>query len=82
MCGVVTGPARYMYLKVADNFSSAEVLATELQVSLNYEVAPVQGVMGISNNYTCHTWSLDTGRLLIGTDMGDLLLVNFDGTFH
>jgi len=68
-------------LKVADNFTEAETLAGELEVELNYDVAPVQGVAGISTNYTCHTWSLDTGRLIVGTDMGDILIVNFDGSF-
>ena len=81
--GVVTGPNKYLFMKIADNFQHAEVSLSDLDTrsNLTYEPPPVHGISGISTNYTCHAWTLDTGRLVVGTDMGDILLMDYEGQF-
>jgi len=34
----------------------------------------------ISNNYTCHTWLAD-GRLLVCTDVGEIMLLESSGDY-
>lgn len=35
----------------------------------------------LSSNYSCHTWMLDTGRLLICTENGEIILLENSGEF-
>jgi hypothetical protein len=74
MFGVITGPNKYLFMQVADNFTSVEVSLSDMDTRS-------AKVAGISSNYTCHAWTLDTGRLVVGTDMGDILLMDYEGQF-
>jgi WD40 repeat protein len=72
---IVTGPNTYKFLKVDSNFCSAEMSVTSLDTS-DIQVEPVGEHYGVSTNYTCHTWSVDTQRPIVCTDMGDILLLD------
>ena len=76
---VVTGPNVYKFLKIHDSFAQVDMMVESLDTS-GIQVEPVQNFQGVSTNYTCHTWSVDTQRPIVCTDMGDILLMNFDGS--
>lgn len=65
---VVTGKGVYRYYKIIDNQT---IKCTVSQLT--------KKDMGFSNLYTAHTWTDD--RLILYTDMGEILLVEKDGDF-
>ena len=81
---VVTGPHKYRFLSLTkDNFTfpSEDGKKEEIDTQNNkFYVESIQGC-GISSNYTCHAWTQDTCQLVVCTDLGDILLMNYDGSF-
>ena len=57
--GVVTGPGTYRFLKIADNFAQADMMVEGIDTN-DIQVQDVGKFKGVSTNYTCHTWSVDT----------------------
>jgi hypothetical protein len=79
---VVTGPDCYRMISVDDNFAGARVTVGTVDTSISADVQEMQkfGSM-VSTNYTSHCWTLDTMALVICTDSGDILLMDFVGKF-
>lgn len=34
-----------------------------------------------SDNYTCHTWNVDTAQVIVCTYDGDILMTNYEGEY-
>jgi len=83
LLALVTGPDTYRMVKVDDNFAGATVMQTSIDTSkIECDVEPIPGVgTQISTNYTCHCWALDSQQPIVCTDMGDMLLLDFNGAF-
>ena len=67
---VVTGPNLYKYYKVKE---LSEFVADHTQVNNKDRE--------ISSSYSCHSWMLDTGRLLVCTENGEIMLLENTGEF-
>jgi hypothetical protein len=70
MNAAVTGPGVFMYYKVENDFSEATMIRDSSDDFRNDDS---------SMNLTSHAWTQDTGRLVVGSDQGELLFLNADG---
>jgi hypothetical protein len=68
---VVTGPNVYKYYKLTQDFNDFQVDHTQV----NNSDRP------ISKTYSCHAWMQDTGRLIVCTEQGEIMLMEANGEF-
>jgi hypothetical protein len=79
MIAVVTGPDMYNFIQVHDGAFNNATIKVDSLATESCDVEPVAGRNYTSTNYTTHCWSLDTQNLIVGTDLGDVLQVGYDG---
>jgi hypothetical protein len=76
LCTVVTGHDTYRFYKIAPDFSTFELVHSQLMADGH---AP--GQSKVSTEYSCHTWTKDTGNLVVATEQGDIIICNYSGEF-
>lgn len=71
---VVTGPSTFRYIKVDHEFKNMSTVHSQLHTGGRID--------DFTTNYTCHAWTRDSGRLVVGTEGGDILLCSANGEFE
>ena len=66
----VTGPNVFKYYKIKDN-QEFEADHTQMNHQETY----------ISSKYLCHDWGKTDGRIIVGTDQGEILLLETTGEY-
>lgn len=78
----LTGPNKFLYFRIEESFCEIDPFQNSINTNTGYQPEAV-GTYGqqISENYTCHMWAMDTGSLVVCTDLGDILIMDFQGGF-
>lgn len=68
---VVSGHGIFKYYKIREQ--NSEFVADHTQVNSKDR--------NISTHYSCHTWMMDTGRLVLCTENGEILILDSNGEY-
>jgi len=77
---VVTGPNTYKYIRSKQPEGKEKDLKLVLKAE-HTQINNMEESRNLSNNYTCHAWSEDTGRILVCTDNGEMIICENTGEF-
>lgn len=67
---IVTGPNTYKYYKIGDR----ETFVPDHTQVNNKD-------RQLTTNYSCHSWMLDSGRLVLCTENGEIMLLENSGEY-
>jgi len=74
---LVTGPGQtFVYLKYTTNEDKEPMFNSD-----HTQINNLEEGREISNNYTCHSWAMDTGLLIVCTDNGQILICDNNGEY-